>query len=50
VTLILRSALFPLVIMTARNAAKMTIMRPEMDAITERIKAAPTGDRQAQQK
>ncbi|KAM3568112.1 hypothetical protein VYU27_009759, partial [Nannochloropsis oceanica] len=48
-TLILRSTLFPLVIMTARNAAKMTIMRPEMDAITERIKAAPTGDRQAQQ-
>lgn len=50
VTLVLRTALFPLVVTTARNAAKMTLMRPEMDAITERIKAAPQGDRTVQQR
>ncbi|TFJ82485.1 hypothetical protein NSK_006198 [Nannochloropsis salina CCMP1776] len=47
-TLVLRTLLFPLVIITARNAAKMTIMRPEMDVITEQIRTVPPGDRQAQ--
>ena len=49
-TLAMRTVLFPLVVTTARNAAKMTLMRPEMDAITERIKAAPMGDRETQQR
>jgi YidC/Oxa1 family membrane protein insertase len=47
-TLVLRSVLFPLTIVTAQNAARMTLMKPEMEAISERMKRVPPGDREAQ--
>lgn len=40
-TLVLRLILFPMVINTARGAARMTLMRPEMDALMEKAKANP---------
>ena len=50
-TLALRAILTPFTIMTAQNAARMTLLRPEMDAITERMKKNPPGaDREAQKR
>lgn len=46
-TLVLRLLLFPMVINTARGAARMTLMRPEMDALMEKAKANP-GDKAMQ--
>jgi len=50
-TLALRTILTPFTVMTAQNAARMTLLRPEMDALTERMKKNPPGaDREAQKR
>jgi hypothetical protein len=49
-TVVFRVALFPLNIRTAQSAARMQLMKPELDGLTERYDRARPRDREAQKK